>query len=115
MLFQNATNFMRFEFWNGGAGTYVRAYKVIGGAGFLPPSITTAAPVALGAANSLRVTKSGNTFTLEYKIDGGGYVNVGSLTQAGFTIAQTGLFVNNAVGNPATQGNFDSFSATAGP
>ena len=114
-LFQNATNYFRFEFWNGGSGTYVRAYRVVNGSGVLPPSISTASPVTLGAANSLRVTKNGNTFTLEYKIDGGPYIPAGSFTQAGFTVNQAGVFVNNAIGNPTTTANVDNFSATAGP
>ena len=90
MLFQNPTNYFRFEFWNGGAGTYVRAYRVVNGSGVLPPSISTASPVTLGASNTLRVTKNGNTFSLEYKIDGGPYIPAGSFTQAGFTVNQAG-------------------------
>jgi hypothetical protein len=88
---------------------------VVNGSGVLPPSISTASPVTLGAANSLRVTKNGNTFTLEYKIDGGPYIPAGSFTQAGFTVNQAGVFVNNAIGNPTTTANVDNFSATAGP
>ena len=43
-----------------GPERYVRAYKVINGSGVLPPSITTASPISLGATNYLRVTRTGN-------------------------------------------------------
>ena len=115
LLVQNPSNFLRFEYWSGGSGVYVRAYRVINGHGVLPAELSTPAPVAVGASNALRVTKNNYAFTLQYKIDDEEWETVGTFQQIGFTLGEAGLFVNNAVGDPLASGYFDYFSATEPP
>ena len=108
MLWQDALNYIRFEYWTDGRNPIVAAWKIINGQGsnaIFGPSIT------LGSANYLRVTKTGNTFKLEYSQNGINWNTAGSFTQT-FTVNQAGLVVINAVTNPRTTGNFDYFSVS---
>lgn len=109
LLWQDASNYLRFEYWTDGRRVIPAAWKIIGGAGSIAKLGTS---ITLGASNYLRVTKTGSTFKLEYSNNGTAWNTVGSFTQTGFTINQAGLVVINALNNPATIGNFDYFSLT---
>ncbi len=108
MLYQDSSNFMRFEYMAVGSQIYVDAYITISGSG----SQAIAGPgVTLGASNYLRVTRSNNSFKLEYSGDGVSWKTAGTFSQA-FTVNKAGLYVINAGRNPATTANFDYFGVT---
>lgn len=108
MLWQNSQNFMRFEYYTSGGSVATAAFKIINGSG---SQVINKTGVSLGITNYLRVTKTGDTFQLEYSQNGTAWTSAGSFTQAGFTVNQAGLYVDNATGgtSPATTANFDYF------
>ncbi|HVZ61488.1 MAG TPA: S8 family serine peptidase [Terriglobales bacterium] len=108
LLWQNSNNYVRFEFWTYGTGVIATAWRVINGAGSqaLPLSY-----ISLGSSNGLRVTRTGNTYSMDYSLNRGVTWNfAGSFTQVGFVPVQAGLEVANYELNPATTANFDYFS-----
>jgi len=105
---QNQTNFVRFGYWSNISGPQAVAWKVINNSG---SNAIPGVPVILGPSNYIRVTKSGNTFTLFFSQNGLNWTTVGSFNQPGFTVNQVGLEVTNAGSNPLTTGKFDYFYA----
>jgi regulation of enolase protein 1 (concanavalin A-like superfamily) len=105
LVWQDSTHFIRFEFWTQGNGVHAAAWSVNGASlnqAILGPTIT------LGASNSLRVTRTGDRFTLQYSTNGGStWQNAGSYTQA-MTVTQVGMHVINSP-TPSTTANFDYF------
>jgi len=105
MLYQDASNYIRFEYWTNGGNPVVAAWKVINGQG---SNAIWGPRVTLGTANYLRITKTGNNFKLEYSQNGVTWNNAGTMTQA-ITVNKAGLLVINAGSNSATTANFDYF------
>jgi hypothetical protein len=112
-LWQNAGNYIRFEFWSYGTGVvYAAAWRVINGSGSQALPLTT---VTLGASNRLRVTRTGNTYRMFFITDGSSvWRSAGSFTQSNFAPAQVGLDVVNYETTPQTTANFDFFSLAPG-
>ncbi len=110
-LYQNSTNYLRFEYWYGLGNLYVKAWKIINGTG----SEAIGGPVvALTGADSLQVTKTGNTYLLKYKLGSNGtWQTAGSFVQSGFSPAQVGIGVINDGSNLATTAQVDYFSITS--
>jgi hypothetical protein len=108
LLWQNSSNYIRFEFWNYGSITYAAAWRVSNGAG------TAAFPgraLILGAANLIRLTRTADSFQMEYSTNGGSsWTTAGSFSQPGFNPDKIGLEATNYEFNPATTANFDYFS-----
>jgi hypothetical protein len=110
-LYQNSTNYLRFEYWYGLGNLYVKAWKIINGTG----SEAIGGPVVvLTGADSLQVTKTGNTYLLKYKLGSTGtWQTAGSFVQSGFSPAQVGIGVINEGSNLATTAQVDYFSITS--
>jgi hypothetical protein len=107
MLWQDSSHYLRFEFWSYNGRVYPAAWQVIGTAS---SGVLKGPSLSLGTANSLRVTRQGNTYTLEYSTNGGtSWKSAGSFS-VGLTVKQAGVYVINAVSNPSTTAYFDSFS-----
>ena len=107
LLFQNNNNYMRFEYWRGIGNVYVMAWQTVNG----NSSTAISGPiVTLGSTNSLRVTRTGNTYLLEYKLGSGTWQTAGSFTQSSFVPSQAGIEVINAGANLSTSANVDYFS-----
>src|SRR3989344_1794864 len=107
MLEQDANNYLRFEFRSNSVGVFAAAWKILSGVG---SSAIAEKAVSLGSANNyLRLTRSGNTYTLDYSQDGSSYTSAGSFTLSGFAPAKAGLYVINAGSNSQTTAKFDYF------
>ncbi len=106
---QDPSNFLRLEYWTIGGGVFVDAWQTIAGRG---SQAISGPSVSLGAANYLRVTRTGDTWQLEYSSDGASWLTAGSFTQA-LTVNAVGMSVANSA-NASTTANFDYFSITQG-
>src|SRR3989344_1494729 len=107
MLEQDANNYLRFEFRSNSVGVFAPAWKILSGVG---SSAIAEKAVSLGSANNyLRLTRSGDTYTLDYSQDGSSYTSAGSFTLSGFAPAKAGLYVINAGSNSQTTAKFDYF------
>ena len=106
MVWEHHQRFIRFEFWRHRGDVHVAAWTVNGDTRGNP---LFSGPISLGSANSLRVTRSGDTFKLEYDIDGSGWQTVGRF-DFGMQVKQAGVHVSNGDTNPHTAAYFDYFS-----
>lgn len=105
LLWQDSTHFIRFEFWTDGKGVRPAAWTVNGSS---KAQAIMGPVISMGSSNSLRVTRIGNKFTLQYSTNGGGtWQTAGSFTQT-ITVAQAGVHVINSP-TPSTTASFDYF------
>jgi hypothetical protein len=64
--------------------------------------------ITMGSSNSLRVTRIGSQFTLQYSTNGGAsWQTAGSFSQS-IAVSQVGVHVINSP-TPSTTANFDYF------
>ena len=67
-----------------------------------------------GSANYLRVSRTGNNWTLEYSANGNSWRSAGSFNKA-LNVTEVGTFAGNADGSPAFTSQVDYFFNTAAP
>jgi hypothetical protein len=106
---QDGSNFLRFEVYSDGAGTFLWASTITGGA----ENIRLNAPIAAGAASFwLQVKRTGNTWTESWSTNGTTYTTGTTFTQA-LTAARIGPFGSNyfnpASSTPAFTASIDYF------
>lgn len=109
MLWQDNSNYIRFEFWTAGSGVQVNVYRIIGGNGDWTYSGQS---YTMSATNYLRIINTGVRYELQYSANGSTWNTAYTFNQNGFTPSQAGIYTGNATGNPATTGNFDYFKVT---
>lgn len=87
---QDGNNWLRFDFYNDGAATRIFAAGKTAGA----MSTRISRVITAGAPLYLRVTRSGNQWTLSYSYDGSAWQSAGSFSQT-LTVRAVGPFVGN--------------------
>jgi regulation of enolase protein 1 (concanavalin A-like superfamily) len=98
---QDANNLMRFDFSSN--GSYTKAFSATTTDGFAtaPTHQIEAVTIAPNATSPMwmRVTRSGNSWTMAYSTDGSAFSTVATYTYA-LTVAEVGLFVANGGPTP---------------
>ena len=99
LVYQDTTNFLRFEAHSDGNSiVYMAGYKVISNSGLLT---FKGSNVRLGTSTILQVAKVSNVYTFKYSLDGGtSYITAGSVTQT-LNVTSTGPYVDNCCGSTA--------------
>ena len=112
LIEQDASNFIRFDLFNEAGQTNIFAATLIGGSG--NQRIKTV--VSSGVPFYLRVTRSGNQWTLSHSLNGSSWTNAGSFSQA-LTVNSAGVFAGNSGGGgaPAHSAVVDYMFSTASP
>jgi hypothetical protein len=114
MVEQDGDDFVRFEFYNGGANT--RAFV----ASFADGAVTIHNDTAItgGAPITMRVKREGNLWTQSYAVDGQSWTTIVDFSQP-LTVTAVGVYAGNAGTNssnaPAHTGLIDYFFNAASP
>lgn len=106
-FYQDSKNFARFEFSQNGE-LHVMVYRVKNGAG---SRVKEGPKVTLTNADSLRVTRTGQNYLVEYQQGGGAWQPVATVTLDSFDPGQVGIYALSAGSNPGLVARFDSFEA----
>ncbi|HRN67044.1 MAG TPA: DUF1349 domain-containing protein [Promineifilum sp.] len=109
---QDATNWLRFNFQNDGIG--INSLVVVSSVNNNPVVVSTT-PISIGTtANSMRVTRVGNFWNLQYSTDGSSWIYAATVERT-LTMSAIGPFVGNTSTNPAHVGVIDYFENVASP
>jgi hypothetical protein len=115
---QDATSFLRLEFYSNGSSTKLLAAAFSPGSGDLMQVQVLADKVIAGQAVAplyLRVKRQGPQWTLSYSFDGTEWQS-GVVFSHAMTVTSVGTYIANAGPNPpAFTGNIDYFFNTASP
>ncbi|HRO25457.1 MAG TPA: DUF1349 domain-containing protein, partial [Promineifilum sp.] len=109
---QDATTWQRFNFQNNGLND--NSLVVVDSKNNNPVVISTTPSITMGAANYMRVSRSGNYWNLEYSNDGKTWIYAATVERA-LTMSAIGPFVGNTGTNPAHNGIIDYFENRAIP
>jgi regulation of enolase protein 1 (concanavalin A-like superfamily) len=113
LVVQDSGTYLRFELASNGSQTFITANLDSGGS--QTQKISVNAP-AFNPSVWMRVTRSGNTWTLSSSTDGVNYTAAGSFSQS-FTVSEVGLYAWNYNSNPssapALTASVDSFKNLA--
>jgi regulation of enolase protein 1 (concanavalin A-like superfamily) len=111
VVMDDAENFVRFDFYSSDGHLNLFAGSVIGGGA----SAYVNQSVASGNLLTLRLTRTGNDWLLEYSTDGTNWETAASIS-LNMKVAKAGVFVANAgPGFPEYTGGIDYFFNTAEP
>ena len=108
---QDASNYLRFDFYHNGSTVNIFAASFSGGTPFAQSNVNLG---TVSAPMSMRITRDGNNWTQSYSFDGRNWT-----TSADFdfnlAVSQAGVFAANTGGNPAHTAVIDYFFTTANP
>jgi regulation of enolase protein 1 (concanavalin A-like superfamily) len=107
---QDADNWIRFDTYSTGSKLNVFAASSVDGS----PSTRLNTSVAEGESQVLRVTRSGDQWTLEHSSDGASWSTAGSFSQ-GLDVTKVGPFAAATGGAPGHTAEVDYFWNTAQP
>ncbi len=110
---QDSNNYLRFDFFSDGTST--RIY----GATFTSGTPATKINNVLGGLPGptptyMRINRAGSQWTQSYSYDGAVWTTAGSFTHS-LAVASVGVFIGNAMNNPAFTGSVDYFFDTSSP
>lgn len=109
---QNASNFIRFDFYSNGTSTYVFSAIFVSG----EPKMLINKVIGSSSAYFLRVERSADQFTLSYSLNGTSWLSAGNLSHD-FEVVQVGVYAGNASGtnSPAFTADVDYVFNLASP
>jgi hypothetical protein len=109
MFYQDNTNFLRFDFYSDSTGVFADAWSVLGGTG---TQVVNGPKISPGLSNGIRVVKSGNAWSYQFSIDGGGTWRTAGTVSAFLSLQQAGPYVTNS---STTNANSATFGAMQFP
>ena len=107
---QDATNWIRFDTYSNGSTLFAFAATTVNGAS--GTRINVALPVS--SAPYLRVTRDGDTWTLDYSVDGSAWTTAGSFSHT-LTVTQVGLMSSSSDAAPGFTAQVDWFEQSLDP
>ena len=108
---QDASNYLRVEFHGDGSQTKVFVARIVGGQ---PSAVANVSVGAVSAPSALRLSRVGDTWSVEYAVDGGAWVTAVSFDHA-LSVAEVGVYAGNAANAPQHTAVVDYVFNTAAP
>ena len=111
---QDAGNYLRFDTYGHAGQTYVFVARFVNGQPTTIANVAVGTPSTTDPSAGLRVTRTGDTWTMDYRLDGSGWITATSFVHA-MTLTQLGVFAGNAGAAPAHTAIIDYAFNTATP